>query len=386
MTGTKRSTEAGGGTGTGGDRLLETFLELAALPGPSRKEGPVAAFVAGRLRRAGISCRVDGAAERIGGETGNLIADLPAGPGCEGPRLLFAAHLDVVPPGRCEAPAVRDGHVVSESGTVLGADDRAGVAALLVAAEGWAAGEEAHPPLRLIFCVAEEVHLQGSRALDADALEGCAFAYIPDSSTPLGNLVVESPTCATFQARFRGRPAHAGICPEEGRSALQMAARAVDRMTLGRLDGETTANVGLLEGGSAGNVVPERASLQGECRSFRHERVQVLLEEFETACREAASTFEGEVSWSSEEGFRAYRHERGDEVLERAWRACERADLRPRLGRTGGGSDANSFNERGVPAINLGTGIRGNHTPDETVSVADLEGMLRLIREIARGG
>jgi tripeptide aminopeptidase len=371
--------------GAAEDRVIETFLEMAPIHGPSKDEGAVAAWLQARLDAAGIPWRMDGAGERIGGTTGNLIADIPASPGREGERLAFSAHMDVVPPGCCSAPAIRDGYIVSEGDTVLGTDDRAGVAAILVAAEGWAAGEP-HPAARLIFCVSEETHLEGSRALDDDALEGCDLAYVVDSATPVGNLVVETPTCSQFEAAFEGWPAHAGICPEEGRSAVQMAARAIDRMRLGRLDEDTTANVGLLEGGSAGNVVPAAAKISGECRSFRHETVGELLASFEAACREAAEAFGGKAHFRQEEGFRAYRHARGDVVLERAWNACERAGFEPMLGRTGGGSDANTFNERGVPAINLGTGITGNHTPDEKIAVTDLQGMVRILRAIADGG
>lgn len=373
-------------SGGGPSAVLEMFLEMAVLPGESLREREVVRYVAGRLDRLGIGWREDGAAARIGGNAGNIIADLPPSEGREGePRIVFSAHLDVVPPGRCESPALRDGMVVSDSGTVLGADDRAGVAAILTAAGAWTDGAASHPPVRLIFCVAEEVHLRGSKALDADALEGCAVAYVPDSASPLGNLVAETPSAATFCAVFEGRAAHAGLAPEAGRSAVRMAARAVDRMPQGRLDEETTANVGEIAGGTATNVVPARASLRGECRSFRHERVEELLAVFEETCREAAAAFEGRLGWTSEVGFRAYRHARGDEVIERAWRACERAGVEPRLGRSGGGSDANAFNECGVPAINLGTGTAANHTPEERISAADLEGLVRLIREICAG-
>lgn len=369
------------------ERVLATFLELAPLPGPSRAESAVASYVTARLEQAGLVWREDGAAARIGGDTGNLIADLPGSEERrDDPRIVLSAHLDVVPPGRCEAPAVRDGWVVSGSDTVLGADDRAGVAAILEAVDDWASGGASHPPVRLIFCVAEETHLQGSSALDEAALHACALAYVPDSASPLGNLVVETPSCATFEARFRGRPAHAGLAPEKGRSAVQMLARAIDGMRLGRIEEDTTANVGSVEGGDATNVVAATAGLRGECRSFRHERVEDLLAGYEETCRRAAEAFGGTAQWHSEVGFRAYAHERRSPVVDRAWRACERLGIEPRLGRSGGGSDANAFNERGVPAINLGMGTRDNHTCEERIRLEDLVGLYRLLREIVQDG
>jgi len=267
-------------------------------------------------------------------------------------------------------------------GAILGADDRAGVAVLLEAARAWASGAP-HCPLRIVLTISEERGMLGARDLDDALLRDCAAGYVLDSSTRAGTLIARTPTSLRFHARFLGRAAHAGIRPEEGRSAIQMAARAVDRMALGRLDAETTANVGIVEGGVAGNVVPPEARLRGESRSFRAGRAEGVVGEAERVCREAAAAFGGKVEWGAQVAFRSYVHERGAPVVERAWRAAQRAGLAPRLADSGGGSDANVWNERGLPVLNLGCGVTGNHSPEERIPICELEALLRLVLAIA---
>jgi tripeptide aminopeptidase len=355
-------------------RLNETFAALCAIPSPFGHERAVAERVAAELRGLGLAVEEDGAAAQSGAACGNLLARLP---GRSSRSVLLCAHLDTVPHEGAIEPVLSDEAWVSAGDTILGADNKAAVAVLLalarrVAVEGSPVG------LELLFTVSEENALAGAKAFDVSRL-GSEFGYVFDHASPIGEIVVASPTYVRVEARFHGAAAHAGIRPEAGRSAIAAAARAVAAMPLGRLDAESTANVGTITGGTGGtNVVPERCTFLAEARSLNPERVEAIVADMLGHIHDAANDpgCECDVDVTVERLFQGYRHAVGAPQVLAAEAALRRCGYAPTRIATGGGSDANAFEAQGFPCTNLANGTERNHEPDERVTVAALEGML----------
>ena len=355
-------------------RLNETFARLCAIPSPFGSERACAEAVARELRTMGLDVEEDGAASETGAECGNLLARIP---GRTDRTILLCAHLDTVPEAGVIEPVVDDGAWVSAGDTILGADNKAAVAVILEVARRCAV-ESSAVGLELLFTVSEENALAGAKAFDVETLES-DWGYVFDHATPIGDIIVAGPTYYRFEAEFRGTPAHAGICPEDGRSAIQAAARAIGALRLGRLDEETTANVASIEGGAGGtNIVPARCRLMGETRSLDPAKADDSIAEIIAHIHDAANTPACfcDVDITTQRLFDGYRHPANAPAVlaaEEALRACGHTPTRRT---TGGGSDANAFEARGLHCTNLANGTERNHEPDERVSVAALEGML----------
>jgi tripeptide aminopeptidase len=354
-------------------RVLDLFLELAAIPSPSGHEREVAARVASYLAELGLRAEPD--------EAGNLLARLEPMAGNGAAPIFLCAHMDTVPPEGPIEPVVEDGVVRNARPTILGADDKAAVAAILETARRLRADQRPHGEVELLFTVREEVGLEGAKAFDTTRLRS-RIGFVFDYSGRVGDIVVAAPSGRTVDAVFKGRAAHAGISPEEGRSAIAAAAKAVADMRLGRIDEETTANVGTIQGGSARNVVPERCELRAEARSRDERKLAELVEEMLECFTFAASVAECEVETTVEEKYRGYRLARDEPAFERARGALQRAGLDPRPVEVGGGADANVFRERGIACVNLATGMTQVHTPEEHIAVADIEALVAVGLEL----
>ncbi len=353
---------------------LSLFLELCAIPSPPGEERAVADRVTEELRGLGLDVDEDDAGTRIDAGAGNLLCRLPGR--IEGGIPLFlCAHLDTVPPEGALEPFVEDGVVRNGGGTILGADNKAAVVAMVEGARRVVAEGRAHAGVELLFTPKEEVGLLGAGAFDHTRLEA-ELGYVYDQGAPIGGIVLGAPYGRTISARFHGRAAHSGMHPEEGRSAVAAASRAVADLRLGRIDEETTANVGLISGGTARNVVPEWCVLEAEARSHDERKladvVQEMLDTFGFAAALGDCTVETEVS-ETYPGYRFRRDERVVVLAEAALGSCGYPVV-PAL--SGGGADANVFNARGLPCLNLANGMTAIHTPDEHITVADLEGMV----------
>ncbi len=355
-------------------RVLGIFTELAAIPSPPGSERAVADLVTGFLRGLGLEVVEDDAGPRIGSTAGNLYCRLPGANG-GGTPIFLCAHLDTVPPEGPIEPVVEDGVVRNAAGTILGADDKSAVAAMLEAARRIVAEGRPHAGVELVFTAKEEVGLQGAKAFDHARLAG-RVGFVYDQAAPIGEVILGAPTQRSLSVRFHGRAAHAGMYPEEGRSAIAAAARAVADMRLGRIDEETSANVGEIHGGTARNIVPEWCGIAAEARSHDERKVSELVQEILDACTFAAGLADCEVEASVEETYRGYRFRESDLPVRLAADALERAGFEPRYGLTGGGADANAFNERGVPCVNIANGMADIHTPQEHIAVDDLERMV----------
>jgi len=369
--------------------LNGTFAELCRIESPSGHERRCAERVIAELRGLGVGVHEDDAGPRAGSDCGNLLARVPAGAqsaGADGAgergSLLLCAHLDTVPLAAPVEPVLVDGFWENANEGVLGADNKAAVAVLLALARHV---RHAGAPLdlELLFTVGEEVSLAGSRAFDASVLRS-DFGYVFDHATPIGEIVTDSPTHFRVEASFRGAAAHAGIRPEEGRSAILAAARAVASMRLGRLEDGSTVNVGTIAGGSAINVVAEHCTLLAEARAFPGPSAQgdapaeSLAAEIVDRVHEAANMpdCDCDVDVSVQQTFSGYHLAAGApavRVAEAALRACGHAPTRIA---SGGASDANELLGKGFHAVNLANGTERNHEPHERVSVLALEQML----------
>jgi tripeptide aminopeptidase len=357
--------------------LNDIFAELCRIASPSGQERACAERVAAELRGLGIEVQEDDAAARAGSDSGNLLARLPAAAGAgEPPCVLLCAHLDTVPPQAPIEPVVEEGFWQNANAGILGADNKAAVAVLLAFARHvHRAG--AAVDVELLFTVGEEVSLAGARAFDGTQLRS-ACGYVFDHSSPIGELVVASPTHYRLQAAFKGAAAHAGVRPEQGRSAILAAARAIADMPLGRVDERSTANVGTIAGGSALNVVPESCTLVAEVRSHEDARAEELVAELVGCVHEAANLPECEcdVDVDVQRTFAAYRLAPSDPAVRAAERALSACGHRPTRIASGGASDANALIAQGLTVVNMANGTERNHEPGERVAVGALEAML----------
>jgi tripeptide aminopeptidase len=357
-------------------RLADTFTELCRILSPFGRERECADRVKAELRRMGLSVEED--------ETGNLMARIPAP---DRRSILLCAHLDTVQTDVPIEPVLVDGGWENAHHGILGADNKAALAVMLEAARRCTV-EGAPVGIELLFTVSEEDALVGAKAFDVSWLRS-EFGYVYDHATPIGEVVVASPTYFRLEATFHGKAAHAGIRPEDGRSAILAAARAVAAMPLGRVDGETTANVGSIDGGSGSvNIVPDRCRLVAETRSLSPARVEESVAAMVDALHDAAADTECDVDVVCEKLFTGFRVKPSAPELAAAEAALRACGYEPRRILSGGGSDANALQASGFPCVNLANGTERNHEPGERVSVAALEGMLDvtfvLLEEAAR--
>ena len=351
--------------------MLDRFVRLCEIASPTGEERAVADDVLRELRELGVEVAEDDSAEAARSSSGNLIARVPGrGDG----RLAFFAHLDTVPHDG-PVQVVEEGGVFRSGGdTILGADNKAAVTVLMELA----ARHAANPPavgLELVFTVAEEDGLRGANAVDLEQLRS-PFGYVLDHATPIGEVIVAAPTHKRLEVTFSGQEAHAGIKPEEGSSAILAASAAITAMDLGRLDDETTANVGVIEGGTASNVVPGTCRALGEARSIEGERAAEVVGAMVDACTWAAGQNGCDADAHVTEVFKGYRLDSEAPSVQVAFEALRRAGVAPSPVATGGGSDANALVPRGFEAVLLANGTEANHTPEESVTAGALVQML----------
>ena len=363
------------------DRLVALFLDLAGIASPTGSERPVADFLKERMERLGLDVEEGPHVGEGKLAAGNLYCRIPRT--VAGIPILLAAHMDTVisEAGAIPQPIIAEGVIRSGSLAVLGADNKAAIAAMLMAVERVIEEELPHAGIELLFTVCEESGLRGAKA---SSLEGVAAecGFCMDCTGAVGSIVVRSPSQKTIRAAFSGRAAHAGVEPEEGRSAVKAAARAVAAMELGRLDEETTANIGIIHGGDAINVVPASCAIEGEARSHDADRLDEVVSAMIEAIMTAAAGEEVDVKVSVIDEFSAFDFRQGARPVELAARAVRRMGLEPSYISTGGGSDVNVLNLKGLPCVNLAIGMEKLHTPEEFIAIESLTQAHRLLMGI----
>ena len=353
--------------------MLDRFARLCEISSPTGEERAVADAVLDELRGLGVGAEEDGAAQHARAGAGNVIARVP---GQRDGWVMFACHLDTVPHNGSIEVVLDEGVFRSRGETILGADNKAAVTVLMELAVRHAE-RPAALGLELVFTVAEEDGLRGAKELEISSLRA-PFGYVLDHATPIGEVIVAAPTYKRLIAEFTGHEAHAGINPEDGHSAIVAAAAAVAEMKLGRLDEETTANVGMIEGGTASNVVAGHCRILGEARSIDGERAAAAIGEMVDACTWGASQQGCDVDAQISEMFRGYRLDQNSEAVRIASEALRATGHAPELVATGGGSDANALVASGYDAVLLANGTEGNHTPNELVTEDAIVEMLRV--------
>ncbi|MCX5820805.1 MAG: M20/M25/M40 family metallo-hydrolase [Deltaproteobacteria bacterium] len=360
--------------------VVDEFMALASLNSLSRREGAVAEHLTGRLRELHLDVTIDDSALRTGSDTGNVVVRVPGN--SPGPTVLLCAHMDTVGSTEGMVPVLRDGVIYSNGVTVLGADDKAGIAIILSVLADLNGGGVSHPDLEVVFTVQEEVGLFGAKHLKTELR--AAFGYILDGDGPVGHIVNQAPSKVDLDLVLTGKAAHAGICPEEGINAIVVAATAIARLRTGRIDRRTTSNVGLISGGSIRNMVADRAEVNLEVRSTDavrlEEEVQAVLNAFQ---EEAASAGAG-LSVRKDLPFETFTISETHPVVANAFRAARALGIEPRLWTSGGGMDANVFNLQGLPCVGLGIGIEAAHSPQEHIAVAQLEAGVRFIEALLK--
>ncbi|MGL6280427.1 MAG: M20/M25/M40 family metallo-hydrolase [Gaiella sp.] len=369
-----------------GTPLLDLFLELCAIPSPPGEERAVADRVCRELTALGLAWDEDDVGDRIGSTMGNVLCRVPAT--VEGGIPIFlCAHLDTVPLDGALVPVVEDGVVRNAGGTILGADNKSAVVAMLDAVGRVVREGRPHAGIELLFTPMEEVGLVGAAAFDVDRLHA-RTGFVYDQAAPIGEVITGSPSAQELVLTFVGRASHAGMYPEDGRSAILAAARAIADFPLGRVDPRTTANVGVIHGGTARNVVPERCSLQAEVRSHDPARVPDVVQQILDAAAFAATTSDCTLEAHVEPKYTGYAFRDDEPAVVLALEALRRTGTTPTLALSGGAADANAFNERGLACVNLANGMVDIHTPDERIAVADLEKMVEVtlaLVDVARG-
>jgi tripeptide aminopeptidase len=363
------------------ERLLAEFIRFCEIESPSGRERGVADALLAELRGLGIEVEEDDSAAQTGSDSGNLHALIPGPEGS--PTVLLCAHMDTVPLDGPVEVMSDNGLLTNRHEAILGADNKAAVVTILGAVRRLL--RDGAPPagIELLFTTGEEQALKGAKFVDLSELSA-DYGYVFDHASPIGEIVIASPTYYSVEARFRGQAAHAGIRPEAGHNAIAAAARAVAAMRIGRLDDETTANVGRIEGGTAANVVAERCYVELETRSLDADRAAEVVTEMVDALGEAASDSECDVETAVERLFQGFRLPRTAPPVEVAATALREHEIEPVYITTGGGSDANVFVAGGLTVVNLANGTERNHQPDESVTLESLETMLEVTVSLIR--
>ncbi|MCH4221542.1 MAG: M20/M25/M40 family metallo-hydrolase [Eggerthellaceae bacterium] len=361
-------------------RVLNTFLDLVTIDSPSQRESSVAHYCAQQLKRIGFTVDFDESQHETESDTPQIIAHLAGtAPG----HIAFSAHMDCVSPCIGVHPIIENGVIHSDGSTVLGGDDKSGIAEILEGVESVKESGRAYPDITVLFSVCEELSVAGAPHYPDDLFTEETPCFVFDSDGSAGTICIAAPYHYVYTATFHGQAAHAGVEPEKGRNAIVMAAHAIERMPNGRQGETTTCNVGIIDGGSATNVVPEDATVRGECRSVDADEAICLKDQISAALTTGAQTFGGTVDIKWTLSYPGFLYAEDDPTIDMVKQAARAIGLKPVCKATAGGSDANVLGTKGAKPILMGSGMTHFHSLDESLNVSDLEGCARLIEEIA---
>lgn len=367
------------------NRLIDEFLELIQVDSETGYERKIADHLTGVLRNLGLEVTEDNSMEQTGHSAGNLLAILKGNP--KFPVIFFTVHMDTVVPGKGVQPIQEDGLIRSDGTTVLGADDKAGLAALLEMVRVLKEDHIDHGTIQLVITIGEESGLVGARALKRKDLIA-DFGYALDSDGKVGTIITAAPFQAKIHAVMKGRKAHAGVAPEKGISAITMAGHAISKMPLGRIDKETTANIGWIKGGSQTNIVCDHVEMYMEARSLMKNKLEQQLEEMTNALQKGAQEMGGTAEFGIEHIYPGFKHDEDDQVVLLARKAAGAIGVDVNTRHSGGGSDANIIAGHGIPTVNLGVGYEEIHTTNEYIPEDQLiqatELVLQIVQEVAK--
>jgi tripeptide aminopeptidase len=372
------------------ERIKNLLLELVQIDSVSREERDVAERIKAYCEELGAEVFIDGAGEEVGGNTGNVIARFPGTiPSAE--PIMMSAHMDTVVPGKGVKPIVEGDIIRTDGSTVLGGDDKSGCSVIIETIRCLHEQAIPHAPIDAVFSICEEVGLLGAQHLDLSKVRA-KYGIVFDSDDP-GFLFTKGPSANHFEFQIHGLESHAGVAPEQGISAIRIAAEAINNMQLGRIDDETTANIGVIRGGEATNIITNLVMLRGEARSLDDEKLEAqtahIIKCLEDAAAKQEVTVDGVTTKASVESHvtrEYYAMDVSDEsrVVKLVIEAAARMGLKVETMASGGGCDANIFNKRGIECANLGTGMRAIHTVKEWLDVKDMYASAEMTLEIMR--
>ena len=365
-------------------RLLNTFLDLVKIDSPSTEERDVSNYCAGALRSAGCSVEFDTGGKASGSNTGNLYAVLDGD--IEG-SIIFTAHMDCISPCEGVKPIIENDIIHTDGTTVLGGDDKAGIAAIIEAVRSISESKASHPTIKIIFTVQEESGLYGAKSFNTgDFIDG-EHCYVVDTTGKPGTLVIRGSYCYLFSAKFSGKTAHAGIEPEKGINAIAAASCAISKIHekggLGRVSKTCTSNIGSIESSNeAHNVVPQDCKIVGECRAMSGEENDKVRQIIESSINEAANEFGAKVEQKWELLYSGFSYDDDDPIVKAFVKATKACGFKPNLTETTGGSDANIFAGKGLSPVVVGIGMMSYHTVEEYIDVNDIYGVTRILRKL----
>lgn len=362
-------------------RLVGNFLDMVKISSPSLGEREMGDYLIKVLGDLGLEVSEDNAGEQNGGNCGNIVGVLRAP---DKKKILFSAHMDTVLPCDKVVPIV-EGKIIKTDGTsVLGGDDKGGIASIIEMLRVIKENNLEHPEIIVVFSIAEEIGLLGAKSFDIKKYAP-DYGFILDSSGAPGVAIVKAPYAAKGKITIIGKPAHAGIAPENGINALTVAAHAITKIRLGRIDADTTSNIGTVKGGSAVNIVMPSIEMMYEARSLSGETLKSLLDEtmdiFENTAREFGAHFQSDVSI----GYDGFIIDEDSDIVKIFKAACDNSKIKMETKSSGGGSDTNIYNGQGVQCLNLAVGMSKVHTTEEFINIDDMTTMAKLLVEIIKG-
>ena len=351
-------------------RLIDEFLELVQIDSPSSKEGKVAQVLVKKLEEIGCEVIIDNAGEKTGGETGNVIATLKGNR--SGKKILFSSHMDTVSPSIGVKPIIDEvnGIIKSDGTTVLGSDDKAGIAAILEGLRNIKENNIDHADIQVVFSIWEEGGLHGAKNLDYSKIDA-EYAFVLDSGGSPGEIIVKAPAQDAIKVKITGKPAHAGLQPENGVSAIMVASRAIENMKLLRIDEETTANIGILE-------------IVAEARSLSEEKLDAQTNHMVETFKNADKEFGAEIEIEVKRAYGPFNIDETDEIVQLVKKAFSNMNIEGKTASTGGGSDTNILNKNGIKSVNLGIGMKKAHTLEEYIAIEDLINSAVMVGEIIK--
>lgn len=362
-------------------RLVEQFVALAKISSPSRQEATFAEYVKEELVALGFTIETDNAGKAIDGDTGNIIATFLGTEDTE--PLMFCCHMDTVKPCDNIHPIVDDNVIFTDGTTILSGDDKGGIAAILEAIHQIKEQGISHGMIQVVLTIGEEIGMYGAKNLDYSKIKA-KKAFVLDAEGQLGIIVVQGPAKDVIKVVIHGKMAHAGLYPEQGISAIQVAARAIDKMKLLRIDADTTANIGTIIGGEATNIVADKVEIVAEARSLSNEKLDVQSRHIKDCFKYAARKFGATVDVDIQRSYAAFHLVPDNSVVLQCIGAMQGLGLETKLVSTGGGSDCNVFNAKGITAIDIAIGMTDVHTKKESIKISDLEMTTRVIVEIIK--
>lgn len=357
--------------------LTETFLEVAKLDALSGNEKVVADYIRTVLSKYDIVVAEDDSNLISGSNTGNIICEIGGGG-----ELVLLSHMDTARPTRDLRVLVKRDRITSDGTTVLGVDNRVGIAVLLFAIEKIFKEGIDSKPFTVVFTTCEESTLLGSKNLRLK--DDIKMGFVFDSSLRPGNFISKACGSKNFKIKIHGKAAHSGLEPEKGINALQIATTALNKIKQGRYNDETTINIGLIRGGTAINVVPDFVSLEGEVRSFDEQMVEKVIREINYRFAEEAQKVNGKIEFKSEWDFFPYDIDKDEEVYKIIFKALKNLELEPHPNVSLGGSDANPLNTNGIPTVNIGIGAQNPHSNEEFIYLEDLYKSAEIVFEIIK--